>query len=104
MPRESLFKKRRGCDAAFCVILVQGDRCQRGPLQEVQRMCAPRRGAGPADRQFLFTVFVHPHPDFPGFDAGSPFYGHELTDRVQVGVSRLTLPAQTEKELLLVGP
>ena len=58
-------------------------------------MCVPRRGAGPADRQFLFTVYVHPHPDFPGFDAGSPFHGHELADRVQVGSSRSSLPAPT---------
>ena len=52
-------------------------------------MCAAPSGAGPADRQFLFTVYVHPHPEFPGFDAGSTFHGHDVPDRIQVGPKHL---------------
>ncbi len=62
----------------------QGEHCKSGQLQALQRTCAAQRGAGPADRQVLFTVYVHPHPDFAGFAPDSPFHGHEVSNRVQV--------------------
>ena len=36
------------------------------------------------DRQLLFTVYNHPHPEFPGFPPGSLFHGREVANRVAV--------------------
>ncbi len=63
---------------------AQGEHCRSGRLQALQRTCAAQRGAGPVERQVLFTVYMHPHPDFAGFAPDSPFHGHEVSNRVQV--------------------
>lgn len=35
--------------------------------------------------QFLYSVYVHSGPDYPGYKEQSLFYGREVPDRVQVG-------------------
>ena len=34
--------------------------------------------------QFLYSVYVHSGPDYPGYKEKSLFYGREVPDRVQV--------------------
>ncbi len=34
--------------------------------------------------QFLYSVYVHSGPDYPGYKANSLFYGREVPNRVQV--------------------
>ena len=47
--------------------------------------CAPDREAGPVQQQHLFSVYLHPQPEFGRFPPSSIFYGLEIEERVQVG-------------------
>ena len=53
-------------------------------MREVRQECSVRDGAPVLDRQFLFTVYLHPHKDYPGYQPGSVFYGRQIADRIPV--------------------
>ena len=71
--------------------LSQGSECGADRLDDIRRSCRAPRSAAAADRQILFTLYNHPRPDFPGFPAHSPFFGHELPERIQVPMTEPVL-------------
>lgn len=67
-------------DAASCT-------CSQKRLQLAQRACMlePSSGAaGVLQAQHLFSVYIHPLPEFGAFPEGSIFRGREIADRIQV--------------------
>ena len=65
-------------------VCVQGGVCSEGRVQQIRRQCGVHMGVPVIDRQFLFTVYVHPHKEYAGYQPASPFYGREVGGRIPV--------------------
>lgn len=64
--------------------LPQKGGCSESRVREIQLECGIQEGASVLDRQFLFTVYLHPHKDYAGYQPNSVFYGHQIADRIPV--------------------
>ncbi|KAL4424080.1 hypothetical protein ABPG75_001381 [Micractinium tetrahymenae] len=61
------------------------------------------RAPGVLDRQHLFDVYVHPHPNFTGYPAGSLLHGRELPDSLRVATEWGTHTLVDAAEALLAA-
>jgi len=59
--------------------------CSSERLQLAQKYCSNPQSVAVLQRQHLFTVYLHPLPDFGNFPEESIFHGREIQDRIQVG-------------------
>lgn len=64
--------------------LSQRGGCGESRVQEIRLKCGIEEGAPVLDRQFMFTVYLHPHKDYQGYQPGSVFHGREIADRIPV--------------------
>ena len=95
--RDAVTELRLG-NLAACALQEAG--CAPEQLQRAHEACRLPRGGRPLDRQFLFTVYVHPHLDFPGYGPRSVFYRREVADRIPVG-PRLTTSDRRQTRLTI---
>ena len=65
--------------------------CKQGALTCASIPMCLQSPMGPMG-QFLYSVYVHSGPDYPGYKETSLFYGREVPDRVQVGCNALAQP------------
>ena len=66
-------------------------RCQRHRLQRKSRAMLQNDGSAALDGQHLFSVYVHPPPDFEGYPPGTVFHNRQIAERIQV-LGALHLP------------
>ena len=64
----------------------QGCACSPDRVELAARACQAEEGTprGVLGAQHLFSVYVHPLPEFGAFPATSIFAGHEIADRIEV--------------------
>lgn len=68
----------------------QGCACSQERLDLAARACAAEEEGTPQGvlgAQHLFSVYVHPLPEFGAFPASSIFAGHEIAHRIEVRAS-----------------
>ena len=75
-----------GCRSSGNVCTLQVLGCSAETTERMRETCgAGSRGdRSLLSRQFLFTVYNHPSPEFLGFPRGSLFHGREVANRVAV--------------------
>ena len=59
-------------------------RCSAERLELAQRYCSNPQSVAVLQRQHLFSVYLHPLPDFGSFPEESIFRGREIQERIQV--------------------
>ena len=69
-----------------CVCLEEEEegQCSAERLELAQRHCSNPQSVAVLQRQHLFSVYLHPLPDFGSFPEESIFHGREIQDRIQV--------------------
>lgn len=61
--------------------------CDGGRVLMAQQWCsAGAQGNGVLQRQHLFSVYIHPLPDYGTFPEESIFWGREIEDRIQASM------------------
>ncbi|EIE23577.1 hypothetical protein COCSUDRAFT_41776 [Coccomyxa subellipsoidea C-169] len=61
-----------------------GAGCDAGRVRLAQQWCSPEaQGNGVLQRQHLFSVYIHPLPNYGTFPEESIFRGQEIEDRIQ---------------------
>lgn len=63
-----------------------GAPCSGERLQQAQRLCSNPQGVAVLQRQHLFSVYLHPLPEFGAFPEESIFHGREIPDRMQARI------------------
>eukprot|EP00884_Botryococcus_braunii_P009898 jgi/Botrbrau1/1890/Bobra.0005s0006.1 len=85
MPHERLWR-RWFDDVAGLIPLEQLKQrnCSERHVARLRSSCQPPAGASPVEAQHLFTVYIHPKPDFPAYPEGSVFHKREIAVRIHV--------------------
>ena len=58
--------------------------CSAERLELAQQYCSNPQSVAVLQRQHLFSVYLHPLPDFGSFPEESIFRGREIPERIQV--------------------
>ncbi|KAK9905675.1 hypothetical protein WJX75_004479 [Coccomyxa subellipsoidea] len=76
--------------------------CDGGRVLLAQQWCsAGAQGNGVLQRQHLFSVYIHPLPDYGTFPEESIFWGREIEDRIQASMLAAVRDPLNQKFVLL---
>eukprot|EP00884_Botryococcus_braunii_P002142 jgi/Botrbrau1/11929/Bobra.0259s0018.1 len=85
MPHESLWTLWLKAAAGLVPLEdVKQYNCSKEHLRRVRSLCEPQASTNPLQGQHLFTVYIHPSPEYPPYPEGSIFFGREVAVRVPV--------------------
>lgn len=80
---QALWKRSSQACCGVCAEDVAAQ-CSTERLELAQRYCSNPQSVAVLQRQHLFSVYLHPLPDFGSFPEESIFHGREIQDRIQV--------------------
>eukprot|EP00884_Botryococcus_braunii_P016679 jgi/Botrbrau1/3695/Bobra.0008s0022.1 len=82
--------------------LLRFANCTDSYVAHLRNICRAPLDAGAVEAQHLFTIYVHPQPEFEGYSKNSIFHGRETAARIKTEWGEHSLVAAT-RELLLAA-
>eukprot|EP00884_Botryococcus_braunii_P006779 jgi/Botrbrau1/16101/Bobra.7_2s0067.1 len=77
----------RWLEAAAGLVPLEGlkeSNCSESEMSRVRAECQPAPSTNPVDAQHLFTVYIHPHPQYPACPEDNVFHKREISKLVEV--------------------